>query len=153
MSEHLRAGHCGGTIINRVRWAKKIAMCFYNVTSFKQRYVLSAAHCFCGKYGKCVANNGKAVGRLRSGHIKYGGSTIRSRYWWKIFLFLPNCCYAKHAIHFVCCLVSTRRLSTEWTLLLPDTWAVMIERLWRFKSIFIVFGQKHCVLFCCLQLN
>ena len=46
----------------------------------------------------------------------------------------------------MCCLVSTRRLSTEWTLLLPDTWAVMIERLWRFKSIFIVFGPLPGVL-------
>ena len=57
---------------------------------------MSAAHCFCDpRYGDCVENNGEVVGQVmmmimmmmmvmvveqtRSGHYRYGGSTVRSR--------------------------------------------------------------------------
>lgn len=41
---------------------------------------MTAAHCFCNyAYGKCVENNAPNIGKLRSGHIKFGRGTIRSK--------------------------------------------------------------------------
>ena len=51
------------------------------VLAYLQRYILSAAHCFCKKeFGKCRKNNGKKLkSRLKSGHFRYGKATRKSR--------------------------------------------------------------------------
>ena len=53
------------------------------INFFLQKYIVSAAHCFCAPgYGNCVENNGFVVGKVSSGHFRFGGGTVRSRLVW-----------------------------------------------------------------------
>ena len=100
-------GHvaCGGSIINRVSFQlftcpsihlmfqfkilqtiirgdhqMKLQLYLLDLCLLLQKYVLSAAHCFCATgYGFCTKNNSKKGKRLRSGHFRYLKRTKQSR--------------------------------------------------------------------------